>query len=142
MALEVDRETTFEHPADAVWSLLSDQGERAETVGFVRSYEVRGDDAATWQVEFPIPLTDGKFPMEMTDEEKEPPRHLVFRGDSEPVELLCELWLDRSGGGSRIRVRLRLEGNLPGVETFLRGSLDGELRNIFDGLRTRLDGQD
>lgn len=138
MALEVERETTFDHPADAVWALLSDQGERAEAVSFVDSSEVRGEDAATWRLKVPTPLTEGTFPMEIEDVETDPPRHLKFRGDSEPLDLLGELWLDRSGDGSRIRVRLRLEGNLPGVETFLRGTFDDELRHLFDSLRTRL----
>jgi hypothetical protein len=47
--------------------------------------------------------------------------------------------LEAIEGGTRLTNRFRVEGRLPGVETYFKRKLDGELANLEAAVREELD---
>jgi carbon monoxide dehydrogenase subunit G len=53
-----------------------------------------------------------------------------FTGRSRAMNVIGEHELEETDGVTRLTNRFTVEGRLPGVETFFRRNLDGELENL------------
>lgn len=135
MAIEAERTITLDAPREDVWQFVSNPTTRAETLSIVERYSIDGDGSATWEVDLPIPFIQESFPVETEDSEVKEPKYLKYVGDSKAFSITGEHWINESGGGTFLQLRLTLEAKLPGVELFLSQNIEDEIDNLVRALK-------
>jgi len=139
MTVRVSRTLEFDADPERVWSFIMDPAKRAAAISVVDSYEVRDDRSATWHVRLPIPLLRSTVAVETEETELDPPRRVRFVGRSRAMRVTGEHTIEPTDdGGCRLHNEFVVEGRLPGVETFFKRNLDGELDNLERALRSDL----
>jgi len=135
-------ERVFEIPAtpEAVWGFISDPEKRARSISVVTDFETTGDRTAVWHVSLPIPRISRTIEVETEDVTLEEPTYVRFVGRSRAMDVQGEHTLEPIDDGTRLTNRFRVDGKLPGVETYFKRKLDGELANLEAALRRDIDG--
>ncbi len=130
-------ERTFEIPAApaAVWDVISDPETRARSISVVTGFETTGDRTAVWHVSLPIPRLNRTIEVETEDVEIDGPTYVRFVGRSKAMNVQGEHILEGTEDGTRVTNRFRVEGRLPGVETYFKRKLDDELANLETTVR-------
>ncbi|MFW6448332.1 MAG: SRPBCC family protein [Halobacteriota archaeon] len=141
MTTRTSRTTTVDAPIEAVWSFIADPVERANAISVVDRFERRDDEGrrVTWHVRLPIPFVSSTVPVETEELERDPPSFVRFVGRSSvfTVEGTHELEA-ADDGATRLTSRFVVDGRVPGVETFFKRNLDGELDNLERALRAKV----
>ncbi|TKR24802.1 CoxG family protein [Natronomonas salsuginis] len=134
-------ERVFEIPAsrEAVWAAISDPETRARSISVVTEFETTGDRTSIWHVSLPIPGISRTISVETEDIEVDEPEYVRFVGRSKAMNVEGEHTLEAIEGGTRLTNRFRVEGRLPGVESYFKRKLDGELANLEATVREELD---
>ncbi|HET7324753.1 MAG TPA: SRPBCC family protein [Halococcus sp.] len=135
MTVRVERTFELEAPKKRVWEFIADPGTRAKPISVVESFEVHDETHATWHLSLPIPFVNRTITVETEDTVREPPSHVEFVGRSRVMRVIGEHDLEAVEGGTRLRNRFTVEGNVPGVERFFKRNLDGELDNLEAAIR-------
>jgi carbon monoxide dehydrogenase subunit G len=150
MTVTVERTFSFAADPTAVWDFISDPGNRAAAISVVDRYEPNHRDSetsdgtggtgdrGTWHVTLPIPLLDKTVTVETRDVERRDGEYVKFVGRSRVFRVVGEHEITDSESGCELRNRFRVEGKLPGVETYFERNLDGELDNLERALREDL----
>jgi carbon monoxide dehydrogenase subunit G len=139
MTVRVERVFDLPAPPADVWAFIADDERRARPISVVRDYEKTGDRTAIWHVELPIPRLDRTVDVETEDVEREEPRYVRFVGRSRAMNVQGEHTLEPTdGGGTRLTNRFVVDGRFPGVETYFKRKLDGELANLEAAVREHL----
>jgi carbon monoxide dehydrogenase subunit G len=135
-------ERVFEIPAtpEAVWGFISDPEKRARSISVVTDFETTGDRTAIWHVSLPIPRLSRTIEVETEDVAVDEPTYVQFVGRSKALDVRGEHTLEAVDDGTRLTNSFRVDGKLPGVETYFKRKLDGELSNLEDALRGELQG--
>jgi carbon monoxide dehydrogenase subunit G len=135
-------ERVFEIPAtpEAVWGFISDPEKRARSISVVTDFETTGDRTAIWHVSLPIPRLSRTIEVETEDVAVDEPTYVQFVGRSKALDVRGEHTLEPVDDGTRLTNSFRVDGKLPGVETYFKRKLDGELSNLEDALRGELQG--
>ena len=133
-------ERVFEIPAspEAVWSVISDPEKRARPISVVTDFETTGDRTAVWHVSLPIPRLNRTIRVETEDVEIDEPEYVRFIGRSKAMNVQGEHILEPTDTGTRVTNRFRVEGRLPGVETYFKRKLDDELASLEAAVREEL----
>ncbi len=133
-------ERVFEIPAspEAVWSVISDPEKRARPISVVTDFETTGDRTAVWHVSLPIPRLSRTVRVETEDIEIDEPSYVRFIGRSKAMNVEGEHVLEPTDTGTRVTNRFRVEGRLPGVETYFKRKLDDELASLEAAVREEL----
>lgn len=141
MTTEVTLEFELEHPQEDVWTFIADHERRAEAISVVEDYDVGPDDrSATWHLSLPIPLVGGTIAVETEEIEREEPEYVRFTGRSKAMNIVGEHALTPTeDGGCVLENTFKVEGRLPGVESFFKKNLEPELRNLEAALNDFLD---
>jgi carbon monoxide dehydrogenase subunit G len=139
MTTRVERVFEIEAPRDAVWAVISDPEMRSRPISVVTDFETTGDRTAVWHVSLPIPGISRTIRVETEDIEIDEPEYVRFVGRSKAMNVEGEHVLEAIEGGTRLTNRFRVEGRLPGVETYFKRKLDGELANLEAAVREELD---
>lgn len=135
MTVRVSREFTFDAEPGAVWAFIADPEKRAGAISVVEGFEITGDGTARWQVGLPIPVIRSTITVETEEIEKTPPTHVKFVGTSRAFRVTGEHDVaELDNGRTRLRNEFVVDGRLPGVETFFKRNLDGELTNLEQAL--------
>lgn len=134
-------ERVFEIPAsrEEVWAVISDPETRSRPISVVTEFETTGDRTAVWHVSLPIPGISRTIRVETEDVEVDEPEYVRFIGRSKAMNVEGEHILESVEGGTRLTNRFRVEGRLPGVETYFKRKLDGELANLEAAVREAID---
>ena len=140
MTVRVER--TFEVSAspERVWEFLSDPENRARAISVVAGYTAHDEEGrrATWDVELPIPFVRKTATVETEDVERRPPEYVEFVGRSAVMQVTGEHEVVETADGAELRNRFVVDGRVPGVETFFKRNLDGELENLQRALEADL----
>ena len=133
-------ERVFEIPAspEAVWSVISDPEKRARPISVVTDFETTGDRTAVWHVSLPIPRLNRTIRVETEDVEIDEPEYVRFIGRSKAMNVQGEHILESTDTGTRVTNRFRVDGRLPGVETYFKRKLDDELASLEAAVREEL----
>ena len=133
-------ERVFEIPAspEAVWSVISDPEKRARPISVVTDFETTGDRTAVWHVSLPIPRLNRTVRVETEDVDIDEPKYVRFIGRSKAMNVEGEHVLEPTDTGTRVTNRFRVEGRLPGVETYFKRKLDDELASLEAAVREEL----
>ena len=133
-------ERVFEIPAspEAVWSVISDPEKRARPISVVTDFETTGDRTAVWHVSLPIPRLNRTIRVETEDVEIDEPEYVRFIGRSKAMNVQGEHIVEPTDTGTRVTNRFRVEGRLPGVETYFKRKLDDELASLEAAVREEL----
>jgi carbon monoxide dehydrogenase subunit G len=133
-------ERVFEIPAPPadVWTVIADPEQRARSISVVTDFEATGDRTAVWHVSLPIPRLNRTIRVETEDVEVDPPTYVRFVGRSKAMNVRGEHRLEATETGTRLTNRFRVDGRLPGVETFFKRKLDDELANLEAAVREEL----
>jgi carbon monoxide dehydrogenase subunit G len=81
----------------------------------------------------------GTIGVETEEVERDPPRSVRFVGRSKGLRVVGEHELEEIDGGTRLHNRFQVEGKLPGVETYFKRNLEGELANLQSAIEADLD---
>ena len=138
MTVRVERVFDLPAPPADVWAFIVDDEKRARPISVVEDYEKTGDRTAIWHVELPIPRLDRTVTVETEDVEVDEPRFVRFVGRSKAMNVQGEHRLQPDGDGTRLVNRFVVDGRLPGVETYFKRKLDGELENLENAIREEL----
>ena len=132
MTVRTERTFDLAIPPDRVWEFIADPGNRAGSISVVTDYTVNDADAThvTWQVKLPIPMVRRTITVETEDVSRRPPTYVRFVGRSKVMDVTGEHEITPTENGSSLENRFTVEGKLPGVETFFKRNLDGELENL------------
>lgn len=141
MTVTVERTFEFDVAPEKVWAFISNARKRAEAISVVESYEV--DEAAeknrgTWHVKLPIPLLNKTAKVETHDVKRVDGEYVRFVGQSKVMRVHGEHEVVPTESGSKLVNRFRVEGKLPGVESYFKRNLDGELDNLEAVMREDL----
>lgn len=134
MTVRVERTAEIAAPVERVWDFIADPERRAKAISVVADYEIDGN-AATWQIELPIPLVRETITVETEEVERKPPTFVKFVGRSRFLRVLGEHEIEATDTGSRVTSRFVVDGKLPGVERYFKRNLDRELENLEEELR-------
>jgi len=138
MTVRVSRTLEFDVPAEDIWGFISAPEKRAEAISVVESYEVHGDNRATWHVSLPIPLIGSTVTVETNEIERDPPSRVKFVGKSKALRVTGEHTIEETETGSQLRNEFVVDGQLPGVEHFFKRNLDAEIDNLETTMRRDL----
>jgi carbon monoxide dehydrogenase subunit G len=138
MTVRVERVFELPAPPADVWAYIADPEWRARTISVVEDYETAGDGTATWHVRLPIPRLNRTIAVETEDVRREEPTFVKFVGRSKGMDVQGEHVLEAADGGTRLTNRFVVDGKLPGVETYFKRKLDGELEHLEAALREDL----
>ena len=138
MTVRVERVFELPAPPAEVWSFIADDEKRARPISVVEDYETTGDRTAIWHVELPIPRLDRTVTVETEDVEVDEPRFVRFVGRSKAMNVQGEHTLEETDDGTRLTNQFVVDGRLPGVETYFKRKLDGELENLEAAIRAEL----
>lgn len=142
MTVTVDRTFSFAESPAAVWAFIADPAKRAGAISVVERYEVDDDangDEGTWHVRLPIPVVQKTTAVETRDVERREGEYVKFVGRSKVMRVMGEHEIVPTEEGCDLVNRFRVEGKLPGVETYFKRNLDGELDNLEAALREELE---
>jgi len=140
MTVRVERVFELPAPPADVWAFIADPELRARPISVLEEYETTGDRTAVWHLELPVPRIDRTIAVETEDVTLEEPRFVKFVGRSRAMNVQGEHSLEPTDdGGTRLTNRFVVDGRLPGVETYFKRKLDGELENLEAALREHLD---
>lgn len=128
MVVDVERTYRVDAPIEAVWEVLSDPTIRAESISVVDRYTRHGD-VTVWHLSLPLPLM-GTISVRTWDVERDPPRFVRFVGESSIMDVTGEHELTEDDGITTVRNRFRVDGSLPGVESFFTRHIDDEINRI------------
>lgn len=130
MVVDVERTYVVAAPIEDVWELLADPAKRARAISVVERFEVREDDTI-WYIALPVPLMRGTIEVRTWDVERDPPTFVRFAGESSVMEVTGEHELTAEDEDTTsVRNRFVVDGAFPGVETFFKRNIDGELDRI------------
>lgn len=134
-------ERVFEIPAspEAVWAVISDPEKRARSISVVDEFETTDDGTTIWHVSLPIPGIGRTIRVKTEDVEVDEPSYVRFVGRSKAMDVQGEHRLEATEAGTRITNRFRVDGRFPGVETYFKRKLDGELSNLEALVREELE---
>ncbi|MFC7072557.1 SRPBCC family protein [Halovenus rubra] len=138
MTVEVERAFDVEAPIDVVWPLLSDEETRAETIGVVDSYEVRGKSGhnnVIWNLSLPIPVISSTVSVRTRDVERDPPNYVKFAGTSKVMTVTGEHELSETETGCHVVNRFVVDGKVPGIESFFKRNIDTEISNFEQAIQ-------
>lgn len=139
MTVRVERVFDLPAPPADVWAFIVDDEKRARPISVVKDYEKTGDRTAIWHVELPVPRLDRTVDVETEDVERDEPRYVKFVGRSRAMNVQGEHSLEPTDdGGTRLTNRFVVDGRFPGVETYFKRKLDGELANLEAAVREHL----
>ncbi|MFC6718432.1 SRPBCC family protein [Natrialbaceae archaeon GCM10025810] len=132
MTVRVDRSFELPAPPERVWEFIADPEHRARAISVVADYTVDDEDGrrATWHVELPIPFVRRTVTVRTEDVTRTPPEYVEFVGRSKVMDVTGEHRLSETDGGTLLENRFVVDGKVPGVETFFKRNLDGELENL------------
>ncbi|MFO7925910.1 MAG: CoxG family protein [Halobacteriota archaeon] len=139
MTTRVERVFEIPAPREDVWAVISDPETRSRPISVVTDFETTGDRTAVWHVSLPIPGLNRTIRVETEDVDVDEPEYVRFIGRSKAMNVEGEHILEGVDGGTRLTNRFRVEGRLPGVETYFKRKLDGELANLEAAIREELD---
>ena len=141
MTVRVDRTFDLAAPPEEVWTFISDAGKRAGAISVVDSYELHDEEGrrATWRVALPIPVIRGTIGVKTEEVERDPPRYVRFVGRSKGLRVVGEHELEEIDGGTRLHNRFQVDGKLPGIETYFKRNLEGELANLQSAIEADLE---
>lgn len=137
MTARVEREFTVSAPPEEVWEFISDPGNRARAISVVDRFETRGE-TTTWYIELPIPMVRKTFRVRTRTVELTPPEYVRFEGNSSVFDVLGEHRIVPGEEGTTIVNTFTVDGHAPGVESFFKRNLDGEISNLEAALRAHL----
>ncbi|WP_254838220.1 CoxG family protein [Natronomonas marina] len=135
MTVRVERVFELPAPPEEVWAFIADPEKRARPISVVVDFETTGERTAVWHVELPVPRVDRTIAIETEDVEVDEPRHVKFVGRSRAMNVQGEHTLEPTAEGTRLTNRFVVDGRLPGVETYFKRKLDGELANLEAAVR-------
>jgi carbon monoxide dehydrogenase subunit G len=135
MTVRVERVFELPAPPEEVWAFIADPEKRARPISVVVDFETTGERTAVWHVELPVPRVDRTIAIETEDVEVDEPRHVKFVGRSRAMNVQGEHTLEPTAQGTRLTNRFVVDGRLPGVETYFKRKLDGELANLEAAVR-------
>lgn len=140
MTTRTTRSITIDAPIDSVWAFIADPEARARAISVVDRFERHGTDdrRVTWHVRLPIPFVSSTVPVETEEVERDPPTYVRFTGKSRVFTVEGVHELEAIDGGTRLTSRFTVDGRVPGVETFFRRNLDGELDNLEAALQAQV----
>ena len=138
MTVRVERVFELPAPPEEVWAFIADPEKRARSISVVEDFETTGDRTATWQVRLPIPRMKKTITVETEDVQRDEPTYVKFVGRSKGMDVQGEHTLEETEDGTRLTNRFVVDGKLPGVETYFRRKLDGELANLEAAIREDL----
>ncbi|MFB6078242.1 MAG: SRPBCC family protein [Halarchaeum sp.] len=127
MTVRVERTFELSVPAEDVWEFIADPGKRASAISVVSDYEERGD-VTVWFVK--LPVLGRTVEVETRDVERRDGEYVKFVGKSSVLNVTGEHELEPADDGCRLKNTFVVEGKLPGVETFFKRRLDGELDSL------------
>lgn len=130
MTARIERTFEIAAPPAAVWAVISDPETRARSISVVDDFEATGDRTAIWHVSLPIPRLNRTVEVETEDVEIDEPSYVRFVGRSKAMNVQGEHVLEPAEGGTQVTNRFRVEGRLPGVETYFKRKLDDELASL------------
>jgi carbon monoxide dehydrogenase subunit G len=139
MTVTVERTLEFDAAPKDVWAFISDAQKRAEAISVVDSYEVVGENRVTWEVELPIPVVQKTTAVRTRDVDRRDEEFVRFVGRSKVLRVVGEHEIEPTPEGCRLVNRFRVDGKLPGVESFFKRNLDSELDNLESALREDLE---
>jgi carbon monoxide dehydrogenase subunit G len=139
MTASIERVFEIPAPPDDVWAVIADPEKRARPISVVSDFESTGDRTAIWHVSLPIPRIDRTIEVKTEDIEIDAPKYVRFVGRSKAMNVRGEHHLDSIDTGTRLTNRFRVDGRLPGVETYFKRKLDDELANLEAAIREELD---
>ncbi|MCU4925238.1 SRPBCC family protein [Halobacteria archaeon AArc-dxtr1] len=140
MTVRVERSFEVDSPPQRVWEFIADPKNRAQAISVVSDYTVTDEAgrAVTWHVELPIPFVRQTATVRTKDVTRRPPEFVEFTGTSAVMDVTGTHEITATETGSRLENRFIVEGKLPGVETFFKRNLDGELENLRRALERHL----
>ncbi|WP_435195547.1 SRPBCC family protein [Natronomonas sp. EA1] len=138
MTVRVERTFELDAPRAAVWAFIADPEKRARPISVVSDFETTGENTATWHVKLPIPLVDRTIAIDTEETDREEEEYVRFVGRSKVMRVMGEHELSESGGKTLLTNRFVVDGRVPGVESFFKRNLDGELDNLEAALREEL----
>jgi hypothetical protein len=74
------------------------------------------------------------------DVSREPPTRVKFEGRSKALRVTGEHTITETDDGCTLANEFVVDGKLPGVESFFKRNLDGELDNLEAALRADVSG--
>ena len=136
MTVRVERSFELRAPPKRVWEFIADPENRARSISVVDEFVTTDPDGrrVTWDVELPIPLVRRTVQVDTEDVTRTPPEYVKFVGTSKVMEVTGEHEIIETEDGSRLENRFVVDGKLPGVETFFKHNLDGEIDNLHRAL--------
>lgn len=138
MTVRVERVFEIDAPRQDVWEFISDPEKRARPISVVEDFETTGERTAVWHVKLPIPRFSRTLTVETEETEIDPPRFVQFVGKAKGMKVNGEHELEAIDGGTRLTNRFVVDGSIPGVETYFKRKLDGEMENIEAAIRADL----
>ena len=142
MTVRIDRELTVPAPPERVWEFIADPDNRAAAISVVKDWEGTDDGHTIWHVKLPIPVINRTIPVETRDRVRTPPKKVTFAGTSKVFRVKGEHELEPVDDGTRLVSRFMVDGKAPGVESFFKRRLDGELDNLETALLDWLENTD
>ncbi len=132
MTVRVERVFEFDVAPERVWAFIADPAKRAGAISVVTDYTVNEGNGqkGVWHVELPIPLIRRTIAVKTEDIDVRPPEYVKFVGRSKVMTVTGEHKIEATETGSRLTNRFVVDGAVPGVETFFKRNLDGELENL------------
>ena len=140
MTVRVERVFELSAPPEEVWAFIADPEKRARSISVVEDFETTGDSTAVWHVRLPIPRMSKTISVETEDVARDEPTYVKFTGRSKALDVQGEHELERTDTGTRVTNRFVVDGRLPGVETYFKRKLDGELGNLEAAAREDMEG--
>lgn len=138
MTASIERIFEIAASSEDVWAVIADPEKRARPISVVTEFETTGDRTAVWHVSLPIPGISRTIRVETEDLEIEEPSYVRFVGRSKAMDVRGEHILEAAEAGTEITNRFRVDGRIPGVETYFKRKLDDELANLEAAIREEL----
>lgn len=138
MTASIERIFEIAASSEDVWAVIADPEKRARPISVVTEFETTGDRTAVWHVSLPIPGISRTIRVETEDLEIEEPSYVRFVGRSKAMDVRGEHILEAADAGTEITNRFRVDGRIPGVETYFKRKLDDELANLEAAIREEL----
>ena len=138
MTASIERVFEIPAPPEDVWAVIADPEKRARPISVVTEFETTGDRTAVWHVSLPIPGLNRTIRVETEDLDIDEPTYVRFVGRSKAMNVRGEHLLEATETGTKITNRFRVNGRLPGVETYFKRKLDDELTNLESAIREEL----